>query len=393
MQEAILPDKDAVEELLKLFLKTRNNTLSIIENFQPEDFNLQASEFMSPTKWHLAHTTWFFEHFILIPNFAEYKVFDPSFVFLFNSYYNSVGDRVAREKRHLISRPNLSEVMQYREHVNTYIATVLNRLPESIFPLVELGIHHEMQHQELMVTDMKYNAFSHPIPFAVQAESEFLTFKKSQGKKKIDEGVYRVGNSDPTKFHFDNESPAHKTYIESFEISNSLVLAVDFIQFVESGAYQDSLLWHSDAWSHIKSKSIENPLYWKRGRSSWEQFTLAGWKEISENDPLVHVSYFEANAFAEWAGSRLPTEFEWESADVTSAGYLWEHTGSPYVPYPRFKKGKGDIGEYNGKFMNNQYVLRGGSLFSPEGHLRSTYRNFFYPTDAWQYNGIRLVTK
>lgn len=392
MSEDILQKRPGKEDLLQSFLKTRSETLRLIENFRSEDLNLQASDFVSPTKWHLAHTTWFFEQFILVPNVENYKVFDSTFSYLFNSYYNSVGDRVARDCRHLISRPNFADVMHYREHVNSSIATRMNGLLENTYPLIELGIHHEMQHQELIMTDMKYNAFSHPLTFAIQETSEFLSYTQGKGKKKVEEGVYLIGNSHQSHFHFDNEGPSHKVYIDHFEISNSLVLANDFIQFIEDGGYQNSLLWHSDAWSHINSHFLSAPLYWKKSKSTWEQFTLAGWKEISDQDPLVHISYFEASAFAEWAGARMPTEFEWEVAKLETSGYLWEHTGSPYIPYPGFVKEAGAIGEYNGKFMINQYVLRGGSLFSPKGHIRHTYRNFFYPADAWQYNGIRMVT-
>jgi ergothioneine biosynthesis protein EgtB len=376
-----------------LYLETREKTIKIVENLRVEDFNLQASDFVSPVKWHLAHTTWFFEQFILIPFYQNYKPFDSTFSHLFNSYYDTVGARIPRGKRHLISRPDLKTIFQYREYVDSYILKWIDDQDHIASVNLELGIHHEMQHQELIFTDTKYNAFQHPLYFSLGAESEFKDFEFSMGNKKIKEGIYEIGHSQINKFHFDNEAPNHKVYINEFEILNSYTKANQFIDFIEDGGYTNPLLWHADGWLFLQRENKTAPLYWRKGSFGWEHFTRAGWLEIRDSDPLAHISYYEAFAFSEWFGARLPTEFEWEVANLENTGFLWEHTSSPYIPYPGFQKPLGAIGEYNGKFMVNQYVLRGGSLYSPHGHIRKTYRNFFYPEDSWQYNGIRLVRK
>jgi ergothioneine biosynthesis protein EgtB len=371
----------------------RNHTTNICTPLETEDYIPQPVEFVSPPKWHLAHTTWFFEQMILKKFKSNYKEFHKDFSFLFNSYYNTVGTRTLRADRGNMTRPTVKEVFAYREYVDQAMLELLNsNSSDDLKELVILGLNHEQQHQELLITDLKYTLGHNPLFPVYDKENNFSFVRnKESGWLKVEEGVYEVG-FEGEGFHFDNELGRHKTYIHEFEISKSLITNAEYIEFIEAEAYSTFSYWLDEGWHWVKNNKINSPLYWHKIDGEWWQYTLAGLQKIDPNAILAHISFYEANAFANWKGMRLPTEFEWEVvADNLDWGTRWEWTNSAYLPYPKFKTKEGAVGEYNGKFMINTMVLRGRSVATPEGHSRNTYRNFFHPNFQWQFTGIRLA--
>lgn len=379
--------------ILQLFQKTRAATVSLCEPLQTEDYIPQPVDFASPPKWHLSHSTWFFEEMILKKFVPDYKIFDPHFSFLFNSYYHTVGERAIRNERGTITRPTVKEVYQYRQYVDDHMEILLrNPASPDLEELIILGINHEQQHQELLITDLKHTFSYNPI-YPVYKENFNLTAQQNEeeGWLKISEGIYEIG-FEGEGFHFDNEKGRHRVFLHDFEISKSLVTNGDFIEFMEAGGYENFKFWLDEGWSWVTENNIKSPLYWKKIDRKWYSYTLEGLKPIELHDILTHISFYEAQAFATWKGLRLPTEFEWEAAaDQLNWGKRWEWTYSAYLPYPRFQIAEGAVGEYNGKFMVSQMVLRGSSTATPEGHERKTYRNFFHPKHRWQITGIRLA--
>lgn len=382
-----------MRNILQLFQKTRAATVSLCEPLQTEDYIPQPVDFASPPKWHLSHSTWFFEEMILKKFVSDYKIFDPHFSFLFNSYYHSVGERAIRTERGTITRPTVKEVYQYRQYVDDQMEILLrNPASPDLEELIILGINHEQQHQELLITDLKHTFSYNPI-YPVYKENFNLTAQQNEeeGWLKISEGIYEIG-FEGEGFHFDNEKGRHRVFLHDFEISKSLVTNGDFIEFMEAGGYENFKFWLDEGWSWVTENNIKSPLYWKKIDRKWYSYTLEGLKPIELHDILTHISFYEAQAFATWKGLRLPTEFEWEAAaDQLNWGKRWEWTYSAYLPYPRFQIAEGAVGEYNGKFMVSQMVLRGSSTATPEGHERKTYRNFFHPKHRWQITGIRLA--
>lgn len=365
----------------------------ICEPLETEDYVPQPVPFVSPPKWHLAHSTWFFETFILKSSIENYQVFDPDFNYLFNSYYNNVGERTLRTDRGNVTRPTTKAVYAYRQHVDACMNDLLeNELDDTTLSLIELGLHHEQQHQELLVTDIKYILGHNPL-FPVYRPGHNLVdgVNTETGFLKIPEGVYDIGFAGEG-FCFDNELGRHKVYLHDFDISKSLVTNEEYIEFMNAGGYQDFNLWLDEGWSWVNANAIQSPMYWHKINGEWHYYTLAGLQKVNPKAILSHISFFEASAFAQWKGMRLPTEVEWEIASVNlDWGARWEWTNSAYLPYPGFSKAEGAVGEYNGKFMINQMVLRGASVATSPEHSRRTYRNFFHTHERWQYTGIRLV--
>lgn len=379
--------------LKELFIEVRNRTESICKPLQVEDYIPQPVPFASPPKWHLAHSTWFFEEMILKKNLPDYKEFHADFGFLFNSYYNTIGERTFRADRGNITRPGVSEVYAYRTYVDERMLQLFEKeLSLELKELIVLGLNHEQQHQELLITDLKYTLGHNPI-FPVYDETQNLLAdsNKQSGWISMEEGIYEIGH-DGGSFCFDNELNKHKVYLHRFEISKSLVTNGEYLEFMEASGYSRFDCWLDEGWSWLNENNITNPLYWHKINGIWHYFTLAGLKEVDPNAILGHVSYYEAQAYAAWKGFRLPTEFEWEAASGSfDWGKRWEWTNSAYLPYPGFKTAEGAVGEYNGKFMINQMVLRGASVATAKNHSRKTYRNFFHPHFQWQYSGIRLA--
>jgi ergothioneine biosynthesis protein EgtB len=408
--------------LAALFEQTRDATVRLAAPLSPEDCALQPMPDASPVKWHLAHTSWFFETFILERFEPAYRHFDASFRVLFNSYYNAVGEKHPRPQRGMISRPGLAEVLAYRKHVDKHMLDLLTHepLPPGLRELVTLGVNHEEQHQELILTDLKYLLSLNPLKPVYRKHWPLTPIKaRSPAWIAFEGGVVEAGFAG-NDFAFDNESPRHKTYVQPFELASHPVTHGDFLAFIEDGGYRRPDLWLSMGWDAVNAQQWEAPLYWEQRDGNWHTFTLHGMAPVDRNTPLCHVSYFEADAYARWAGARLPTEFEWELAALGVAmegnfvdsgalhplalrdappapglaqmfGDVWEWTQSSYAAYPGFKPAAGAIGEYNGKFMCNQYVLRGGSCATPLRHIRPTYRNFFPPDARWQFSGLRLA--
>jgi ergothioneine biosynthesis protein EgtB len=379
--------------ILEKYIHVRKQTEDFCSHLKPEDYAIQVVGFASPVKWHLAHTTWFFESFILLPNAKEYTVFDPSFNFLFNSYYNNIGDRVSPVNRGNMSRPSSDEIYAYRNYVDKKMQDFLqNDIDKKILDLVILGLNHEQQHQELLITDVKY-MLGHNALFPDFHKSYNLVndTNSDTDSVKITEGIYEIGYRG-NDFCYDNELGVHKVYVQSFEINNYLVTNGEYLEFMLAGGYSDFNLWLDDGWSWVNENSINSPMYWHKIEDEWHYYTLSGIQKVDKNAILSHINYYEANAFAEWRGMRLPTEFEWEVASRQfNWGKRWEWTNSAYLAYPNFQKENGAVGEYNGKFMSNRMVLRGASSATSKNHSRNTYRNFFTPSERWQFTGIRLV--
>ncbi|MFT0716552.1 ergothioneine biosynthesis protein EgtB [Flagellimonas lutimaris] len=379
-------------ELKDQFLRTREETESICAPLQTEDYVVQPMVDVSPPKWHLAHTTWFFEQFILVKHDPDYQVFNPDFAYLFNSYYNHMGERTLRQDRGFMTRPSVAKVYEYRNHVTAAITKVLENNPgDKVLELVEVGINHEQQHQELLAYDIKYILGTQPTFPSIGNYFRWEEERHSHKWLSFSEGLYEVGHQG-NGFCFDNELPVHKVYLENFDISNSLVTNGEFLEFMEDGGYRNFDLWHDEGWHFIRDNAIEHPLYWHFKDGTWQQFHFNGLEKLNHDLPVSHISMYEAYAFASWKGMRLPTEFEWEvAAGKLPWGQLWEWTNSAYLPYPGFTRAEGALGEYNGKFMLNQMVLRGASVATPDGHERSSYRNFFHASSRWVFSGIRLV--
>ena len=380
--------------LAEQYLDVREYTMHLCQPLKTEDYIPQPVADVSPARWNIAHTTWFFEEMILKQFAPDYMAFDPEFSYFFNSYYNTIGTRTPRDNRGAMSRPTVEEVFAYRKYVDEKMIDLLGRRDEAaLSDLVILGLNHEQQHQELLLTDLKYTFSVNPsLPAYRNGFAPEENAESGLGKFiDIAAGIYEIGHAGGG-FCFDNELGRHKTYLEDISISNSLVINKEYLEFIGDGGYRDHRLWHADGWDWVNQNAIDSPLYWHESDGEWSHFTLGGSKDLKAEAPVCHISFYEAAAFAEWKGMRLPTEFEWEVASTKfDWGRRWEWTNSAYLPYPRFKKGAGAVGEYNGKFMVNQMVLRGASVATPGGHSRSTYRNFFQPHLRWQFTGIRLV--
>jgi ergothioneine biosynthesis protein EgtB len=375
------------------YKKVRQHTEQICGPLQTEDYVVQPIADVSPPKWHLGHTTWFFETFILKPNLTGYKEFDPNYNYVFNSYYETVGNRVIRTDRGNLSRPTVADVYRYRQYVDEAMAKFLGKeVTAEIQELLELGFNHEEQHQELLYYDIKYILGHNPLFPAYSKHYQSPDFKQGKpGLVSVAEGVYEVGHNGEG-FCFDNELNRHKVYLNAFEISRTMVTNAEYFAFINADGYHDFRFWHAEGWDWVKTNKIEAPLYWYLIDGKWYNYTLTGLQLIKDAEPVCHISYYEAYAYAMWKGMRLPTEFEWEvAATQFKWGKSWEWTESAYLPYPGFTKAPGAIGEYNGKFMVNQKVLRGASDATPIGHSRITYRNFFHPNLRWQFTGIRLA--
>lgn len=385
---------------LDAFRSVRGETERRAGFLSPEDQQIQSMPDASPTKWHRAHTTWFFEQFILAPHIENYRPFDERFAFLFNSYYVAAGPRHARPMRGLITRPNAAAVSAYRKHVDEAVAALLESSSSAVFekiaPLIELGLHHEQQHQELILTDILHAFSQNPtapvydanwqIPQTANADEKFV---------ELPAGVHLIGHKGKD-FHFDNEAPSHRELIEPVKIARSLVRNGEWLEFIRDGGYEKPSLWLSDGWAAVQNEEWKAPAYWREKDGEWVSYTLGGLRSVDPAAPVCHVSYFEADAFARWAGKHLPSESEWEVAArhnlIDDAfGVVWQWTRSAYLPYPGYRAPDGAIGEYNGKFMVSQMVLRGSSVVTPENHARITYRNFFYPPHRWQFTGLRLA--
>jgi ergothioneine biosynthesis protein EgtB len=381
-------------KLLKLFKEVRRHSEDICKPLETEDYVVQPIADVSPPKWHLGHTTWFFETFILKPNFIGYTEFNSLYNFVFNSYYETVGARVVRTDRGNLSRPSVSDVYRYRAYVNAQMELFLENttLTEDLAALLELGLNHEQQHQELLYSDIKYSLGHNPLFPAYSTPKVFNEVSHLDIQFiGIDAGVYEIGFKGEG-FCFDNEMGRHKVYLDAFEIADRPVTNAEYLWFIEDGGYTDFRHWHSEGWEWVKQTATQAPLYWHQIDGKWMHYTLNGLCEIEPDGAVCHINFYEASAFAAWKGHRLPTEPEWEVASVNFKwGERWEWTNSAYLPYSGFKKEAGAIGEYNGKFMVNQMVLRGASVATPHGHSRTTYRNFFHPRHQWQFSGVRLV--
>lgn len=379
---------------LKQYNDTRSLTQVICQPLKTEDYVVQPIGDVSPPKWHLGHTTWFFEAMILMPFVENYKPFNPDFNFVFNSYYESLGARVVRTQRGNLSRPTVEEVYQYRIYVDEAMQQLLDQpVEDKIASLVILGCNHEQQHQELLWTDIKYILGHNPLlPSYDERRDEKIDSQSNPSSfVTMKAGLHSIGFSGDG-FCFDNELSRHTVYLQDFKISEGLVTNEAFLDFIDDGGYENFVHWHAEGWDWVKNNRITAPLYWHNIDKQWYAYTLSGLKPLQKKDALSHISYYEAAAFAAWAGKRLPTEFEWEvAAKHFQWGKRWEWTESAYLPYPGFKRTSGAVGEYNGKFMVNQKVLRGASSFTPDGHSRVTYRNFFHPHLRWQLTGIRLA--
>jgi len=408
-------------ELSKLYRTVRHASAGLAAPLSDADATVQSMPDASPAKWHLAHTTWFFESMVLVPHAPGYRVFDASFEFLFNSYYESIGARQPRPRRGMITRPTLAAIRAYRDHVDAAVCALLEREPPAaVATLIELGCQHEQQHQELLLTDILHlfaqnplrPAYKDPAPIAVEQ-----AVTGAPGYVAFEGGLVEIGHG-LRGFAFDCERPRHRVFLEPFRLADRPVTNAEWMEFIADGGYRNALLWLSEGWASVQAEAWSMPLYWEERDGEYSTMTLRGAQAVDPSAPVAHVSYFEADAFARWAGRRLPTEAEWEHAAQSLAttgnfvdsgrlrpkpaaaagnglrqmfGDVWEWTQSAYLPYPRFRPFEGALGEYNGKFMSGQFVLRGGSCVTPPGHIRASYRNFFPPATRWQFSGLRLA--
>ncbi|CAN5242781.1 ergothioneine biosynthesis protein EgtB [soil metagenome] len=416
------PRLTLAESLGSRYETVRSRSFRLAEPLSEEDCCVQSMPDASPVKWHLAHTTWFFETFVLEKMEREFQPFNPMFRVLFNSYYNGVGEKHPRSQRGLLTRPSLREVMEYRRNVDARMATLFQRAPSPrLVELVTLGLQHEQQHQELMLTDIKHLLSLNPLrPAYIDAAGNDGAQAPALEWLKFDASIVDIGHLGEG-FCFDNEAPRHRQFVEPFQIASRLVTNGEFLAFMGTGGYVNPALWLAEAWDWVSREKVSHPLYWHRSEArdqpGWQEFTLHGLQPLDMHAPATHLSYFEADAYARWAGARLPTEFEWEhaakgleeiEADIYQwhppvaqpeegermfqlFGACWQWTSSSYAPYPGYMPNAGALGEYNGKFMVNQYVLRGSSCATPPGHTRASYRNFFPASARWQFSGIRLA--
>lgn len=416
------------DTLLHRYEHVRHTTEWICEPLTIEDCVIQTGMECSPVKWQLAHTTWFFETFVLLPHDPGYREFHPKYSYLFNSYYNAIGERTPRDMRGLMSRPTMAEVREYRRHIDWAMMAFFQQASESVMerarPVIILGMNHEQQHQELIVTDVKTVLAMNPLQPIYRAREIVAAPVAPLDWISFDEGLFEFG-AHGNSFYFDNEGPRHRQYLQAFALADRLITNGEYKQFMTGGGYRTSALWLSDGWTKVLEENWHAPKYWEKQDSEWWAMTLQGFRPVEDSEPVTHISHYEADAFATWAsmthhaGARLPTEFEWEVAAQDNGmdgnflesntfhpvplvhsvrgklnqmfGDVWEWTRSAYLPYPGYQAAEGAIGEYNGKFMSNQMVLRGGSCATPRDHIRATYRNFFPPESRWQFSGIRLA--
>ena len=388
------------QDLVEAFLTVRNETERRAGPLSPEDQLIQSMPDASPAKWHRAHTTWFFEQFLLGEHCKGYKPFDPDYAFLFNSYYVSAGPRHARHARGDLTRPGADEITAYRRHVDAAVVKFLHEADQDtlagVSPLVEVGLNHEQQHQELMLTDILHAFAQNPLLPAYDPTWRFPDSHRAGDEWiALNEGIHGVGHADET-FHFDNEKPAHRALVGPVRLARNLVTNAEWLAFIEDGGYRSPTLWLMDGFAAAENEQWQAPGHWREVDGQWHVMTLAGLKPVDPAAPVCHVSYYEADAFARWRGKHLPTEMEWEVAARAghlndAFGLVWQWTRSAYAAYPGYRAIEGALGEYNGKFMVNQLVLRGSSLATPDGHSRISYRNFFYPHHRWQFTGLRLA--
>lgn len=417
-------DRNVIRDLVNKFERIRRRTEELCKPLQPEDYVIQTMENVSPLKWHLAHTSWFFETFIIADYIKNYVPEYPQYAYLFNSYYVQAGERHCRAKRGFISRPTVAEVYEYRDYINEHMHSLFNKMEISedkrFYELVEIGLNHEQQHQELMLTDIKHVFSMNPLyPAYQETEIPLVTDFPKMNWISFDEGIYEVGYG-ANGFHYDNETPIHNHYLNPFKLADRLVTNKEFMAFIEDDGYRRPELWLSDGWAECEKQAWGYPYYWEKRDGEFWMITLQGPRKLNPAEPVCHVSHYEADAYARWAGKRLPTEAEWEVASRSVPveghfsddnlfhpiplknepsdnklkqmfGNVWEWTQSAYLPYPGYRPAEGALGEYNGKFMANQIVLRGGSCATPSDHIRPTYRNFFHPDSRWQFTGIRLA--
>jgi ergothioneine biosynthesis protein EgtB len=414
-------DGSSLSSTAERYTRIRELTLKLVEPLTDADATVQSMRDTSPAKWHLAHTTWFFETFLLRDHVPGYRLHDARWQYLFNSYYEAEGVRVARDRRGMLTRPTLAEVIDYRTRVDDALRHALPVLAERCPELIELGLNHEQQHQELLLTDIKHLFFCNPLGPALWLGSE-TSHSDSRAAPSLrwhagPTGLVETGYGGDG-FAFDCETPAHAHFLTPYALADRPITAGEWIEFIDDGGYSTPLLWLADGWDWVTRNRISAPLYWEDA-DGWRNFTLAGWRSVQPAAPVSHISFYEADAFATWAGARLPSEAEWEAiaAAYDSAGgnqldhagavgplpefataglaslfgNVWEWTGSAYRPYPGFRPARGAVGEYNGKFMSGQFVLKGGSCATPRGHMRASYRNFFYPHQRWQFTGLRLA--